>query len=935
MSDWILRGGEIIDGRGGARYRADVRIRDGRIHEINRNPVAGTPTGDAQVLDITGLIISPGFIDMHAHSDLAVLADPEHLAKVAQGVTLEVVGQDGLGYSPVTDSVMAATRAQIAGWNGNPDIDYSWRSVADYLDRIDEGTPTNVAVLVPHGTARMNVMGMDAAAASPEQLEQIREYVAQGMRDGAVGMSTGLTYAPGMYASDAELEHALSAVREYRGFYCPHHRNYGSAVVESYIDCLKLAERADVPLHLAHCHVNFPLNKGRAPEVLAAIDAASAAGGDVTLDAYPYLASATYLSSMLPGWAQSDGAEATLDMLADPEGRERILYELEVVGSDGQHHVPVDWQTISISAVSDPANRWAVGHTIAELAEARGVASGDLFADLLIADNLGPGCLMDVGNEENMVAVMQHTAHTLGTDGILVGEKPHPRGWGSFPLWLGHFSRDRGLLSLEEAVLHATSRPAARLGLVDRGVVAEGNWADLAIFDPQLVGSPASYEDPKSAPTGIPHVFVNGVPTLLHGARTKAKPGQAIRGRGAVARSRAFEVPSTTVIEPASSATSLIEPATSSIEPATSSIEPVEIREAEALCIGETMLMFVPDAGESLADCPELSAHVGGAESNVAAGLAHLGAGAEWFSRLGDDPHAARVLHTLQRRGVDTKRVATDSERPTGLYFKDHSEGSSRVYYYRAGSAASALSPADLAGLALQERRLVHVSGITAALSESCDALLQSVIVERAASGPAAPGTAAPGPTVSFDVNYRPALWSVAEAAPRLLELARAADIVIVGRDEAETLWGTSDAASVRALIPDAAELVVKDAEFGATHFGAHGASFVPALRVDVVEAVGAGDAFAAGYLAAWLSGDDTVTALKLGHVMAGYTLAAVSDIAELPPRAVLHALAETPDAEWRELRLPDIANDFALITNPALTGAEFTSTKKEATHGA
>lgn len=316
--------------------------------------------------------------------------------------------------------------------------------------------------------------------------------------------------------------------------------------------------------------------------------------------------------------------------------------------------------------------------------------------------------------------------------------------------------------------------------------------------------------------------------------------------------------------------------------------------EPEALCIGETMVLLVPEAGEALARAASVAAHIGGAESNVASGLARLGIAAEWFSRLGADPLAERILGELQARGVDTSRVATDPGRPTGIYFKDQGAGSSRVYYYRQGSAASALGPTDLDALALERRRLVHVSGITAALSDSCDALLQRVIVERAASA-----------AVSFDVNYRPTLWGVAEAAPRLLELARAADIVIVGRDEAETLWGTTDAASVRALLPDVAELVVKDAEFGATQFDARGATFVPALRVDVVEAVGAGDAFAAGYLAGWLRGADTASALRLGHVMAGYTLGAVSDIAELPAPELLHALAHTPADDWAELRLP------------------------------
>ncbi|MEP6843181.1 MAG: amidohydrolase family protein, partial [Pseudolysinimonas sp.] len=294
MADWVLRGGSIVDGLGTPRYEADLVIREGRIRELVE---PGVLAPGAQELDVSGLVIAPGFIDMHAHSDLAVLADPAHLSKVAQGVTLEVVGQDGLGYSPVTDDVMDATLAQIAGLNGSPDIDYSWRSVADYLARVDRGAPVNVAVLVPHGTARMTVMGTQSRAATPAELDDIRAIVTQGLHDGAMGMSTGLTYTPGMYASDDEIVDALGALSDLGGYYCPHHRNYGSRVVEAYVDCITIAVRAGVPLHLAHTHVNYPQNQGRAVEVLAAIDDAIAAGADITLDSYPYLSGATYLAA--------------------------------------------------------------------------------------------------------------------------------------------------------------------------------------------------------------------------------------------------------------------------------------------------------------------------------------------------------------------------------------------------------------------------------------------------------------------------------------------------------------------------------------------------------------------------------------------------------------------------------------------------------------
>lgn len=526
MADCILRGGKIIDGLGAPRYAADIVIRAGKIDRIVA-PGDAAPSG--RELDISGLVVAPGFIDMHSHSDLAVLADEQHLAKVAQGITLEVVGQDGLGYAPVTAEIMTQTRSQIEGWNGRPELDYSWRSVADYLDRIDRGSPVNVAVLVPHGTVRMTVIGTTSRAATDEELEEMRAIITQGLVEGAVGLSTGLTYAPGMYASDDEIVHALGALRESGGFYCPHHRNYGSRVVEAYTECLELAQRAGVPIHLAHCHINFPSNRGRAGEVLTAIDAATVAGVDVTLDSYPYLAGATYLAALLPSWAHARGDKATMALLAGDASRRRIVEVMEQVGSDGHHGIPIDWATISVASVADPRNDWAVGKSIAELGEERGTAPGDIFAGLLVADELGTGCLVAVGNEENVRAVMMHEAHTVGTDGILVGDRPHPRGWGTFPRFLGTYARDLGLMSLENAVAHATSRPARRLGLRDRGVVAEGNWADLVIFDPDTIASPATYEKPKLAPVGIHHVFVNGEMTLEDGRRTKALPGRAVR----------------------------------------------------------------------------------------------------------------------------------------------------------------------------------------------------------------------------------------------------------------------------------------------------------------------------------------------------------------------------------------------------------------------
>jgi N-acyl-D-amino-acid deacylase len=528
----VLRGGWVVDGTGAPRRRADVVVRGGRIDAVLA-PGSSARAPDvpgARTIDVDGLVVAPGFIDMHAHSDLAVLFDREHLAKTLQGVTTEVCGQDGLSYVPASAATSARMTELLVGWNGAPPQELGLASVGDYLDRLDAGAPVNVAYLVPHGTIRYEVLGDEQREASPRELEAMLALVTAGMQDGAFGVSTGLTYVPGMYASDEELVAVAALAGRLGGYHCTHHRNYGARAVEGYREAIGLARIAGAPLHLAHCHLNFPHNRGRAHELLAEIDAALAEGLDITLDTYPYLDGATYLHALLPSWVQGGGVPAVLARLADPAARERVIHELEVVGSDGHHGVPIAWDTIVVAGVGDPALAARCGRTIAELAREGSRRPGDVYLDLLVADRLRSSCRVAVGDEENVRAIMRHRVHTVGTDGILVGDAPHPRGWGSFPRILGHYVRELGLLTLEDAVAHMTGRAAARLGLDDRGVVAAGRAADLVVLDPDTVGSAASYEDPRRGPDGIVHVFVNGERTVTDGRRTDLVPGRSLRG---------------------------------------------------------------------------------------------------------------------------------------------------------------------------------------------------------------------------------------------------------------------------------------------------------------------------------------------------------------------------------------------------------------------
>ncbi|MCT4355579.1 D-aminoacylase [Streptomyces sp. Je 1-79] len=535
--DLVIRDVDVIDGSGGDSYRADVAVDGGRIAAIVKEAAAAgcqRPTA-RRVLDAEGLALSPGFIDMHAHSDLALLRDPEHTAKAAQGVTLEVLGQDGLSYAPADDRTLAEVRRAITGWNGDgSDIDFDWRTVGGYLDRLDRahggrGIAVNAAYLIPQGTVRMYAVGWDDRPATEAELNRMRQLVAEGMEQGAVGMSSGLTYTPGMYAKDAELTELCRVVAEYGGYYCPHHRSYGAGALQAYEEMVALTRDAGCALHLAHATMNFGVNKGRAPDLLALLDEALADGSDITLDTYPYTPGCTTLVAMLPSWASEGGPEAVLARLKDAEASERIRHHLEEIGSDGCHGVPIEWDTIEISGVSDPGLASYVGRTVLESAEARGETPWATARRLLIDDRLGSTILQHVGHEENVRAIMRHRVHTGGSDGILQGFKPHPRAYGTFPQYLGKYVREEGVLSLEECVAHLTSRPAARLRLPDRGLVREGYVADLVLFDPTTVSAGSTYDSPRTLPVGIPHVLIDGRFVVEDGVRTDALAGRAIR----------------------------------------------------------------------------------------------------------------------------------------------------------------------------------------------------------------------------------------------------------------------------------------------------------------------------------------------------------------------------------------------------------------------
>lgn len=525
MYDLLITGGRLIDGTGTPWYWADVAVQGDRI--VALGPLGGAAA--KQIIKAEGRIVCPGFIDMHTHSDLYPLYNPLMEGKIRQGVTTEIVGHDGLGLAPVTSPTAVQLRQQLAGWNGRPDLEWDWGTITTYLDRFENRVAVNVATHVPHGTVRMAVMGMDNRSPTPDELRQMQQLVDQGMREGAIGLSTGLTYAPAMFASDDEVVELCRVLRPYNGFYCPHHRNYGMQALEAYYDSIEIGRRASVPVHLTHCHLGYAINKGRAPELLAAIDRARADGIEITLDTYPYLAGNTYLHAFLPYWMHEGGTEATLARLKSPDIHKRLRHELEVTGSDGFNGVPMGWEMLQIGGIIGEHDPVLVGMFLPDAAARAGLTPYEFFVDLLIQTRLGVSCLAHIGNEENVQMILQHPAHVVGSDGILVGGRPHPRGWGTHVRFLAHYVRDLGLLSWAEGIRKMTSATARRIGCLDRGIVRPGFMADLVVFDPDTLRDTATYENPISYPEGVHFVAVNGVLAVEESQPTGATPGRALR----------------------------------------------------------------------------------------------------------------------------------------------------------------------------------------------------------------------------------------------------------------------------------------------------------------------------------------------------------------------------------------------------------------------
>jgi N-acyl-D-amino-acid deacylase len=526
MIDLLIENGLLVDGSGTPRRRADVAIVGDRLRVVDPGVLAGEHA-DRRV-DASGLVVAPGFIDLHSHSGLMILADPRHEPKVRQGVTSEVIGVDGLSYAPLPgNDDLAALVEMNAGLDGRPDIAYDWDDVNSYLDRFEGAVAVNVGMLVGNSALRICRLGWDELAADDNAVADMAAMLRESMAAGALGLSSGLDYPPGSYASTSELAALTAAAARAGGFYHTHVRYpLGDRFLDPFREAIDIGRRAAGPVHVTHFY-HRQTHPGGPEQLLSLIDDARAEGLDVTFDTYPYEWAATRLLIQLPGWIQAGGPARLKERIADRGDRQRLRVELAARGA--AYTSPAGWSDVRLGYFATPANvRWE-GQTLADVMAERGSDAVDTICDLLLEEDLRVAQVTSGPWTETLHHFVRHPLGMIGTDSTFLGDKPSPRTYGSFPRVLGEFVRERELLGLEEAVRKMTSAPAARLSLADRGLLRDGYLADIVVFDPERVRSNATYHEPRRFPTGIEYVAVNGVLVVDQARHTGATPGRVLR----------------------------------------------------------------------------------------------------------------------------------------------------------------------------------------------------------------------------------------------------------------------------------------------------------------------------------------------------------------------------------------------------------------------
>jgi N-acyl-D-amino-acid deacylase len=532
--DLILSHGHIVDGTGSPWYSGDVGIRGGRIAAVGN--LAGARA--KRRIDVHGKVVAPGFIDMLGQSELTILVDPRLPSKIYQGITTEITGEGGSA-APLTDAIVEEDKLGYEHLGVKPD----WRTFSQYFQRLErQGMGINLATYVGATQVRRVVIGEEDRAPTPDELERMRSLVREAMEQGAVGLSTSLQYAPAPYASTEELIALAAESARYGGIYATHMRNEGDSEMAALDETFRIAREAHTPVEIWHLKAAGKHNWGSMPEVVAKIDEARSQGLDVTADTYAYPAWFNSFSAFVPPWAHEGGDEKMIARLQDPVTRARIRKEME---STEPANWDNEWQEIPgpdailLSVFQNPDLVPLQGKTLAEVAKTRGKDPIETLFDLLIEDRgYTEVAVFGMSEPDVLLALKQpwvsicNDSQGTSTEGLLGKEHPHPRAYGTFPRIMRKYVREDHQLTLPEAIRKFTALPAQRMRLTDRGVLKQGMWADLVVFDPATIHDVATFEKPNQLSEGMEYVLVNGVPVIDGGKMTGALPGKVLLGPG-------------------------------------------------------------------------------------------------------------------------------------------------------------------------------------------------------------------------------------------------------------------------------------------------------------------------------------------------------------------------------------------------------------------
>lgn len=519
---FTLLNGTIYDGLGNPGRRGHLVVAGDRIAEVGNV----LPRGER--IDVTGLAVSPGFVDTHSHCDLVGLSNRQLAPKLRQGITTDLLGQDGLSEAPIRAGDVDHWRTHLAGLNDDPEVDWTWRSFGEYFNRIG-GAAINMAAMVGHGTIRLHAMGMDDRGPTATELLAMQELLDDALANGACGFSTGLIYTPCVYADTDEIVALGHVVKRHDSFMVYHMRFEGQRVLDGMEEVFEVGRRTGASQHISHFKARGGRAWGKAPDMVRAIDNARAEGIDVTADQYPYTAGSTMLGALLPPWCHARGIEGLNAYLRDETMESQIRTEIEHGRHDWESSIAASgWESIAIVGVKTEANQWVVGKRIPEIATQWGMDSYRTMARLLLEENHAVSMILHMMHEDDVQTLLVQPWLMHCTDGLM-GGTPHPRTYGTYPKVLGHYVRGEKLMPIEAAIRKMTSLPAWRIGLKDRGVIRPGAFADLTVFNPDTVIDRSTYADPTVFPVGIEHVFVNGIHAVRHDQETGNLAGRALR----------------------------------------------------------------------------------------------------------------------------------------------------------------------------------------------------------------------------------------------------------------------------------------------------------------------------------------------------------------------------------------------------------------------